>query len=98
MPASKVASLDFLTPPADPASGECEIRVHLEDGRTSSFLAATFDRPAAWLKSSKTGAYWSAPVLFVARLDPASVRAAVDAMAADMGGYWLRYYNTPRAS
>jgi len=92
MPAPKVASVDFA-PPADLSSGDCELSVAFEDGGGSTFKVATFDRAEAWMTESKSKAWWSEPVLFVADLEPATVRAAVDAMAAEMGGYWLRYYH-----
>jgi hypothetical protein len=92
MPAPIVASIDFA-PPEDVTSGDCELSVVFEDGGGSTFKAATFDRAEAWMAQAKTDAWWSSPVLFVARLDPETVRAAVDAMAAEMGGYWLRYYH-----
>jgi hypothetical protein len=98
MSALEIASVELLSAPADPASGECEVRVSFVRGGCSTFRAATFDRPAAWLAASKASAAWTPPVLFVRRLDEDGVRAAVAAMAADIGGYWLRYYNTPRAS
>jgi hypothetical protein len=92
MPAPIVASIDF-TPPEDPASGDCELAQSFEGGGGSTFAVATFDRAEAWMKKAKAKAWWSPPVLFVERLDAATVRAAVEAMAAEMGGYWLRYYN-----
>ena len=96
MPALKVASVTFAAP-ADPSSGDCELTVAFEGGGGSTFKAATFDRAEAWLAASKKKALWSDPVLFVERLDQKTVRAAVDAMAAEMGGYWLRYYNRRKA-
>jgi hypothetical protein len=92
MPAPKILSVELLEPPADPASGETRVRVRLDDGRESNFLAATFDRPAARTKSQRGGFWFSEPVLHVRRLDEPSVRSAVDAMAAELGGFWLRYY------
>lgn len=94
MPAPKVAFVDFLDSleRADPASGEIRVRVGLEGGKESSFRAATFDRPAAWMKAEKRDHWFAEPVLYVKRLDEATVRKAVDAMAAELGGYWLRYY------
>jgi len=95
MPAPRVASVEFLDPlPAD-GFGEARVRAVLESGGESTFLAATFDRPAAWTKSRKGGFWFSTPVLYVRRLDAPSVRAAVDAMAAELGGFWLRYYRSP---
>jgi hypothetical protein len=96
MPAPKVAFVDFLDAleRANPESGEARVRVGLEGGRESSFLAATFDRPAAWMKEEKRSHWFAEPVLYVRRLDEATIRAAVAAMAVDLGGYWLRYYRS----
>lgn len=92
MPAPKVASIEFA-PPADPSSGDCELTVAFEDGGGSTFKIATFDRAEVWMAGSDRKAWWSEPVLFVSRLDRETVREAVEAMAAEMGGYWLRYYH-----
>lgn len=94
MPAPRVAYVDFIDSleRVDPASGEARVRVGLEGGKESTFRAATFDRPEAWMKASKQDHWFAEPVLYVKRLDAATVRAAVDAMAAELGGYWLRYY------
>ncbi|MFI5361036.1 MAG: hypothetical protein ACHQ49_03615 [Elusimicrobiota bacterium] len=100
MPAPQVAFIDFLDTleRSNPDSGEARLRVGLEDGRESSFLAATFDRPEAWMKKGGIPHWFAEPVLYVRRLDEATVRAAVNAMAADLGGYWLRYYRSaPRS-
>jgi hypothetical protein len=96
----QVAFIDFLDSleRLDPASSQARVRVGIEGGRESSFLAATFDRPEAWMEEAKTGSWFAEPVLYVRRLDEATVRAAVSAMAADLGGYWLRYYRSaPRS-
>lgn len=95
MPAPKVASIDFVSPP-DVSSGDSELAVVFEGGGGSTFKVATFDRAEAWMAEAKSKSWWSEPVLFVASLDPETVRAAVDAMAAEMGGYWLRYYHRRR--
>ena len=94
MPAPQVVFVDFLDAleRLNPDSGEAHVRVGLEGGRESSFLAATFDRPEAWMKEKKTSHWFAEPVLYVRRLDERTVRAAVNAMALDLGGYWLRYY------
>ncbi|HXT01540.1 MAG TPA: hypothetical protein VN915_12760 [Elusimicrobiota bacterium] len=96
MPGPKVAFVDFLDSleRVDPNSGEARVRVGLEGGRESSFLAATYDRPAAWMKEEKRGHWFAEPVLYVRRLDEKTVREAVRAMAEDLGGYWLRYYRS----
>jgi hypothetical protein len=92
MPAPKVASVDFA-PPADCSSGDCDLTVVFEGGGGSTFKVATFDRAEAWMTGARSTAWWSEPVLFVSSLDHGTVRAAVEAMAAEMGGYWLRYYH-----
>jgi hypothetical protein len=91
MPAPRVLELRF-TPPSDPSSGEARVSVTLEGGKESSFTAATYDRPEAWVEADKGGVWLGEPVLFAARLDEKTVRDAVEAMAAHLGGYWLRYY------
>jgi hypothetical protein len=94
MPGPKIAFIDFLDSlqRENPASGQARVRVGLEGGRESVFLAATFDRPGRWMKEGKLDHFFAEPVLYVRRLDEATVRAAVEAMALDLGGYWLRYY------
>ncbi len=91
MPAPRVLDVRF-TPPPDPASGEARVSVSIEGGKESSFTAATYDRPEAWVKAEKGGFWLGEPVLFARRLDEKTIRAAVDAMAGHLGGYWLRYY------
>ena len=94
MNAPQVAFVDFLDAleRLNPESGEARVRVGLEGGSESLFLVATFDRPEAWMREEKRSHWFAEPVLYVRRLDEATVRAAVSAMAADLGGYWLRYY------
>ena len=96
MPAPQVAFVDFLDAleRLNPDSGEARVRIGLQGGRESSFLVATFDRPEAWMKQGKAGHWFAEPVLYVRRLDETTVRAAVNAMAVDLGGYWLRYYRS----
>ena len=94
MPDLRVRTVEFLDPleRADPAAGEARVRVAVEGGRDASFVAATFDRPRAWMKARKQDHFFGEPVLYVRRLEPALVRSAAEAMAARLGGYWLRYY------
>ena len=94
MPAPQVAFVDFLDAleRLNPDSGEARVRGGLEGGRESAFRAATFDRPSTWMEEEKRSHWFAEPVLYVRRLDEATVRAAVNAMAVDLGGYWLRYY------
>lgn len=71
--------------------------VELEGGRTISLRVAAPAEAAGWVAAKAPYAFGD-PVLFVARKDEAAVCAAVAAMAADMGGYWLRYYDCARGS
>jgi hypothetical protein len=89
---ARVAAVEPLDPVADPASGQTRVRVALEGGARAVFLAATFDRPAAWMRERKLDHWFDEPVLYARRLDPEILRAAAEAMAAELGGYWLRYY------
>ena len=94
MSAPRVNFVDFLDPleRVDPASGQARVRVGLEGGRESVFLAATFDRPEAWMKERKLDHWFDELVLYVRRLDTPTVRAAVEASSPEPGGYRLRYY------
>ncbi|MBI5244081.1 MAG: hypothetical protein HY922_10470 [Elusimicrobia bacterium] len=99
MPPARVRSIGLAAPSAGPeeGSGEAEAVVSLEDGRGSRFAVATPDRPGRWMADAGADFVFRPPVLYVARFDPDSIREAVDRMAADLGGYWLRYYNAVSA-
>lgn len=94
MPVPRVMSVEFVERPEslDPACGDAHVRVTMDSGKESRFRVATFDRPEAWMKAEKRDHWFAEPVLYVKRLEAALVRKAVDAMAAELGGYWLRYY------
>ncbi len=92
MPVPSLASVELLDPVTDPASGQARVRAVLEGGKESVFLAATFDRPEAWMTERRLDHWFDEPVLYVRRLEEAVVREAAKAMAAELGGYWLRYY------
>ncbi len=94
MPPPRIASLDFLDPLPASGAGQARVRVGLDVGRESVFVAASYDRPAAWTQENRGGFHFSQPVLYVRRLDEATVRAAAAAMAAELGGFWLRYYRS----
>lgn len=87
----QIRSIEFLK---RPAAGRAEVLVRLEDGSSSSFIVATPEQPGAALKADKADFSFGTPVLFVSSLDEAGIGEAVTAMAADIGGFWLRYYNT----
>src|SRR5947209_16968546 len=96
MATARIAALDFLNEAnatLEPSSGSVGLRASLEDGKQSVFQVATADQPARWVEGE--GFSFGAPVLFVKRLDQETVAQAAQSMAAEMGGYWLRYYNSP---
>lgn len=79
---------------APSASGsEAAVTVCLQDGTCSRFMAAQAGRPASWI--DPRGFAFRGPVLFVSELEAGVIREAAERMAEDMGGWWLRYYNTP---
>ena len=94
--AARVSSIEFLSPQAGlKASGDnVDVQVRLEDGSFSSFVAATPDQPAAWMRGNKADFSFGTPLLFASSLDRETVGSAVEAMASEMSGYWLRYYNS----
>lgn len=94
MPAPTIKSVSFLTPAASvkPESGRSDLKVTLADGSLSAFAAATPDQPGIWTGKGQAH-FFGNPILFVSRLDPETTRIAIDAMAHEMGGYWLRYYH-----
>ncbi|MBI5883312.1 MAG: hypothetical protein HZB91_09440 [Elusimicrobia bacterium] len=92
----KVSAVEFVEPPADLSSGTAVVRVKLEDGKQSVFTVATMDTPGRWLKEAKSPFRLGRPVLFVRSLQQQAVANAVNWMAADMGGFWLRYYNSEK--
>jgi hypothetical protein len=93
MPTARIASLAFVPEQPAPESSSAGLKAGLEDGKQSEFFVATADQPGPWTQAE--GFSFGAPVLFVRRLDEETVAEAAQAMAAEMGGYWLRYYNSP---
>jgi hypothetical protein len=95
MPPARIRSLEFVPAGASlaPESSSSGLKAGLEDGGESTFTVATGDQPARWIDPA--GYCFGAPVLFVRRLDEPTVAEAAEGMAAEMGGYWLRYYNSP---
>lgn len=86
-----IRSIAFLK---RPEQGRAEVMVRLEDGSFSSFVVSTPSQPGAALKAEGREFLFGTPVLFAANIDEAAIGEAVSAMAADIGGFWLRYYNT----
>lgn len=94
---ASIRSFHFVKPPrAIGKGGSGKIEVTLEDDTLTSFYVATPDQPQVWADKHKNGYSFGPPVLIVHNLALSSVREALDFMAADMGGYWLRYYNSLR--
>jgi len=74
------------------ASGRTQVQVRLTGGKELTLYAATPEAAADWV--APEGFCAGPPVLYVRSLDPEEVRRAVEAMAADLSGYWLRYYGS----
>ena len=84
-------------PPRSPEEGCAVTQAMLSDGREFSLLTAT----PSWFEKAfaEQGLryYFGPSILFVRRLEPALVKKAVKAMAAD-GDRWLCLYDTPRTT
>lgn len=96
MAAPRIRSIEFISPVGEEASSgdNADVQVKLEDGSSSSFVAATPDQPGRWMDNDREDFSFGTPTLFIARLEREAVAEAVQAMAQDMGGYWLRYFNS----
>ncbi len=93
----RIRHIEFLSkPPENPDSGGGDMRVDLEDGSASSFAALTPSHVGHRMNEAGQDFSYGAPALFVKRLDQEGLAKAVEAMAADMSGFWLRYYNSKR--
>ena len=93
-----ILSIRFVPPSDKPESGSVTLEVSLEDGKTSSFMAATPDGVRGWMAERADDFAFGAPVLFAKDLEEETLGRSIEAMASDMSGYWLRYYNTPKGS
>ena len=93
---ARVSSIEFISPETelDASADNADVQVRLEDGSLSSFVASTPDQPSAWMRNNNAGFSFGTPLLFVRSLDRETVGEAVSAMASEMSGYWLRYYNS----
>ncbi len=93
----RIRSIEFVgAPPENPDSGSAEIRVSLEDGSSSVFGVLTPNYAGHRMNEAGKDFTYGAPALFVKRLDQEGLGQAVEAMASDMSGFWLRYYNSQR--
>jgi hypothetical protein len=82
--------------PENPDCGCGDVRVDLEDGSASSFGALTPNHVGRRMNEAGKDFSYGEPALFVKRLDQEGLAKAAEAMAADMSGFWLRYYNSKR--
>lgn len=89
---AEVKSLKFIESSSD-LGPKKDLWVELQDSSTSQFHLAQPEEAASWLASGP-GYFFSSPVLFTAGADEESVGEAAVTMASEMGGYWLRYYNS----
>ena len=93
----RIRQIELLSaPPENLDSGGGDMRVHLEDGSASSFGVLTPSHVGHRMNDAGQDFSYGAPALFVKRLDPEGLAKAAEAMAAEMSGFWLRYYNSTR--
>lgn len=94
----RVRFIEFLSPPPEnPDNGGADIRVNLEGGGASCFAVLSPSHVAHRMNEAGKDFSYGDPALFVKRLDEEGLGKAVGAMASDMGGFWLRYYNSKPA-
>ncbi len=88
-----IRSITFLDHPPEGGVGCAHIRVEMEDGSASTFTVSTPEDVAGRMRGERRDSLFMEPVVFVRSIEEPVVREAVEAMAAEKGGYWLRYYN-----
>ena len=96
MSAPRIKKIEFLTPASEftADSGSADLRVSLEDGGHSTFIVATPDQPGRWMSQNRAAFSFGSPVVYLNRLDEPAVARAAEALASEMSGYWLRYFNS----
>jgi len=95
----RIHSIVFLSPvPGNPDCGGADIRVSLQDGGCSVFSVLTPSHVGPRMNEAGKDFSYGHPALFVRRADRENLGRAVQAMAADMSGFWLRYYNSKPAA
>jgi len=77
---------------SDPKATRLELDIELENGPASRVLVRTPEDLSGDCGAERPFAF-GRPVLFVAKIDEATVGEAVSAMAQELSGYWLRYYD-----
>ncbi|MCX5795637.1 MAG: hypothetical protein NTY77_09105 [Elusimicrobia bacterium] len=93
----RIRNIEFLSaPPENRDSGGAEVRVNLEDGSASAFGVLTPSHVGHRMNEAGQDFSYGTPALFVKRLDQEGLAKAAQAMASDMSGFWLRYYNSRR--
>lgn len=91
----RIRFIEFVSSaPENTDNAGADIRVHLEDGGASVFPVLTPSHVSHRMNEAGKDFSYGDPALFVKRLDQEGLGKAVEAMAADMGGFWLRYYNS----
>jgi len=96
MPPVKIRSI-LLEPKQDAGrakSGEVRVRISLADGSETSVLAATPEQASVWIQEGGAGYSFGKPALYVQRIDDSYIEEGARALTSDLGGYWLRYYNS----
>ncbi|HVE14754.1 MAG TPA: hypothetical protein VNI01_15265 [Elusimicrobiota bacterium] len=92
MPPVQIRAIAADGPKKRPTAGEIRVRIALDDGSETAVLASTPERPRLWVEEGG-GFSFGKPALYLLDLSEASIQAGARALASDLGGYWLRYYN-----
>jgi hypothetical protein len=88
--------IEFLSPESeiDPENDNVDILLHLDDGRTYSFVVATPQNIFYCMENEGVDYFFGVPPVFVKRLDREIVQAALTAIAVEDGGKWLAIYGS----
>ena len=99
MTALKVARVELgdAEPAAGKGNGSAVVRAWLSDGREFSILAATPAWFAQAFAASGLPYYFGPSVMFLAKLQTATAKRAVETLLAK-GDRWLCLYDTPRTT
>ena len=88
--------VEFLTPLAsiDAENDNCDVLLHLDDGRVYSFVVATPHNLFWCMDNDERDFFFGVPPVLVKRLTPEIVERALTAIVSEDGGRWLSVYGT----
>ena len=88
--------VEFVTPlgDIDAENDNCDVHLHLDDGRVYSFVVATPQNLFWCMDNEGRDYFFGIPPVLVKRLTREIVERALAALASEDGGRWLSVYGT----